>query len=159
MAPGAFFLVLKIFYLLFEYYQYLYFWVVQALAKAFRRRFFAYCTVMNATLQLSVGHRIAQARRKAGLTQVELAKRLGVTQQAITFWERQAPAPRAEMLSKLSEVLDISIDELLGIAPRPNTSGKKGPASRFEKLVDALAVQPRKRQERILDVLETMLRD
>ncbi len=51
------------------------------------------------------GKRIAEARLRAGLTQVELARRLGVTQQVIAAWERRNVALRAEQIRTLAEAL------------------------------------------------------
>jgi transcriptional regulator with XRE-family HTH domain len=105
--------------------------------------------------QLSeVGQRVAEARRRVGLTQVQLAEKLGVSQQVITFWEREAPAPKAEMLAKLSQVLGASADDLLGISEKIK---KKGPTSRLEQCFEVMANMPRRKQERILGIVETII--
>ena len=101
-----------------------------------------------------VGKRIAQARRKLGLTQVELAKELGVSQQVITFWEREAPAPRAEMLAQLTQILGVSSDELLGIGDQAK---RRGPTSRLETCFERVAGLPRRKREQIIGVVETLL--
>lgn len=102
-----------------------------------------------------VGKRIAEARKKAGLTQVDVATKLGVSQQVITFWEREAPAPRAEMLAPLAQLLNVSIDELLGLT---KATKKKGPASRLEKSFADVAKLPRRKQDQVLDVVDTLLK-
>ena len=65
------------------------------------------------TKRSEVGKRISKARKALGITQAALAKALDVNQQTITFWECEAPAPRSEILPKLSKTLNISIDYLL----------------------------------------------
>jgi DNA-binding XRE family transcriptional regulator len=51
-------------------------------------------------------------RERASLTQVELAKMLGVGQSTIAMWETGESAPRAALLPKIAELLKCSIDEL-----------------------------------------------
>ena len=54
-------------------------------------------------------------RESRGLTQHELAKRVGATQQAVSQWESGANAFSTETLIKLTEALACSADEILGI--------------------------------------------
>lgn len=56
---------------------------------------------------------LKKQREKRGITQAELAKKLGVTQEAVTKWETGRNKPRASTLIKLAEILDCSVDELL----------------------------------------------
>ena len=60
-------------------------------------------------------NRIAEIRRARGLMQSELAKQLGVTPQAISCYEQEKKEPRLKTLIKLSQALDCSLDELLGL--------------------------------------------
>ena len=60
----------------------------------------------------------ASARKRAGLTQKELAEKLGVDQSAVSFWETGKRAPRGAKLIRLANVLDCSIDELFDREPR-----------------------------------------
>lgn len=55
----------------------------------------------------------AFAREKAGLTQKEVAEKLGVDQSSVSFWETGKTFPRAFILSRLSEIYCCPIDELL----------------------------------------------
>lgn len=52
-------------------------------------------------------------REKAGLTQDDLAKKLYITRQSISKWENGTAEPSIEVLLKLAEIFDISVDELL----------------------------------------------
>lgn len=58
---------------------------------------------------------IAQ-RRKRGLTQEELAEKLDVSPAAISKWERGISTPELNMVCKLADCFEISVDELLGRA-------------------------------------------
>ena len=53
-------------------------------------------------------------REKVGLTQVELAEAIGVTQACVAIWESGKALPNSDKLPKLSEVLSCTIDELYG---------------------------------------------
>jgi transcriptional regulator with XRE-family HTH domain len=49
------------------------------------------------------GERIAQARELAGITQLQLAHKLGVSQEVVAYWERKPVALRAEQLAALAD--------------------------------------------------------
>ena len=63
--------------------------------------------------QIKIGKFISDLRKEKGLTQRELADKIGVTDRAISKWENGRGMPDISLLRKLSEVLDISINELL----------------------------------------------
>lgn len=56
----------------------------------------------------------ASARARVGLSQYEVARRLGVDQSSVSCWELGKRMPRAAMLVKLSELYCCIIDELMG---------------------------------------------
>jgi transcriptional regulator with XRE-family HTH domain len=91
------------------------------------------------------GRRIAEARLRAGLTQVELAKRLGVTQQAVAAWERRNVALRAEQIRTLAEALGTTADYLIGIAA--NWKGTKGPSGKIRHVFEQVSKLPRRQQQ------------
>lgn len=53
------------------------------------------------------------AREKIGLSQREVAEKLGVDQSSVSFWETGKTAPRASTLVKLSGLYGCTVDELL----------------------------------------------
>lgn len=53
-------------------------------------------------------------RKKQGLTQEELAKKLGVTNQSVSKWESAQCCPDIGLLPMLADIFEISIDELFG---------------------------------------------
>ena len=55
---------------------------------------------------------IKKLRQARGLTQVELAEAIGVSQVTVSDWERRGIMPKADKLPKIAEVLGCSIDEL-----------------------------------------------
>ena len=60
-----------------------------------------------------VGIRIAEGRRRQGLTQNRVAARMGVTPQAVSKWERALSCTDLVLMDELAELLDTSIDRLL----------------------------------------------
>ena len=53
-------------------------------------------------------------RRKKGLTQADLAVKLGVTQSLVAMWERGAVMPSAAKLPEIADMLGCTIDQLYG---------------------------------------------
>ncbi|MCL2862344.1 MAG: helix-turn-helix domain-containing protein [Firmicutes bacterium] len=61
-----------------------------------------------------IGQSIKTARKFAGLSQVELAKNIGTTHAAISYWENDINIPNVADCWRIADVLGISIDELVG---------------------------------------------
>ena len=61
---------------------------------------------------------ISALRKKKGITQEELAEGLGVTAQAVSKWENEISCPDIQLLPKIAELFDVSIDELMGVSKR-----------------------------------------
>lgn len=64
---------------------------------------------------VKVGARIAECRKKSGLSQEELAERLFVTRQAISKWENGTSVPSIDTLCEISKMFKISFEEILGL--------------------------------------------
>ena len=62
---------------------------------------------------MTTGQKIYEARRKAGMTQEELADRLGVSRQAVSKWESDTAFPETDKIIELCKLFDLSADELL----------------------------------------------
>lgn len=60
-----------------------------------------------------LGTKISQCRQNKNMTQEELARRLGITPQALSKWERNLSYPDIGLLSELCDVLEVSADALL----------------------------------------------
>ncbi len=66
---------------------------------------------------MTTGQRIKAARIKAGLTQKELGKRLGVAYQTLAQWENDLRKPKYETIQRILDALGISFPELMGMKP------------------------------------------
>ena len=61
----------------------------------------------------TLGQRIREHRRRAGLSQEALARRMDVSRQAVTKWESSQSAPSTENLFRLAELFGTTVDLLL----------------------------------------------
>ena len=59
------------------------------------------------------GMMIAGLRKERGMTQLELAEKMGVTDKAVSKWERDLSFPDVSSLPRLAEIFEISVDELM----------------------------------------------
>lgn len=64
-------------------------------------------------MELKIGARLAQLRRKQGLTQEQLAQRLGVSAPAVSKWETNSSYPDITLLCPLARALGVNVDTLL----------------------------------------------
>lgn len=79
-----------------------------------------------------VGALIAELRKEQGLTQKQLAEQLGVTDKAVSKWERGAGYPDITLLSKLAAALHISTGELLNGVREPHSTPAPEPEQTVE---------------------------
>ena len=92
---------------------------------------------------MSIGERIAELRTEQNISQVQLAKLLDISRQAISKWENDQTAPDTINLIKLAEVLDTDVEYL--------ATGRRGqqPApvvvqltERVDKVVEKVVEKP-----------------
>lgn len=79
---------------------------------------------------MTFAEKLKSIRKKAGLSQEQLAEKLGVSRQAVTKWETETGIPDIENMMAISALFDISIDELL--------SNERGMKKSNEYLLKAL---------------------
>ena len=90
-------------------------------------------------MKKSLGNMIAELRRQQGMTQLELAGKMGVTDKAVSKWERDLSCPDINSLPDLAEILGVSVDELMQVK-RETESPKKGSAEIVETVLKALTL-------------------
>lgn len=73
------------------------------------------------------GSMIAALRRQSGMTQLELAEKIGVTDKAVSKWERDLSFPDVSSIPKLAEIFGVSVDELMQVKSnrQGNVTSKK----------------------------------
>ncbi|MHB8627013.1 MAG: helix-turn-helix domain-containing protein [Aggregatilineales bacterium] len=65
--------------------------------------------------------RLKQARQRAGLSQAQLGRRLGVVFQQVAKWEQKVSAPTPDTLGRLAQILGCTTDWLLELVDEPNS--------------------------------------
>ena len=75
-------------------------------------------------MEQTLGKRIVSHRKRLGLTQDQLAERLGITAQAVSKWENDQSCPDITMLPKLAQIFGTTTDALLGIEHTPIHEGE-----------------------------------
>ena len=74
---------------------------------------------------MDLGNFISQRRKNMGLTQEQLAEKVNVSKSAIAKWETNGGIPDRDNLYKLSEVMDVTVDELHRIIRNNGGSGEQ----------------------------------
>jgi transcriptional regulator with XRE-family HTH domain len=74
----------------------------------------------------TLGMMVASLRKENGMTQMELAEKMNVTDKAVSKWERDLSCPDVNSLPKLASIFGISVDELMQIksAAQPDSDAK-----------------------------------
>lgn len=101
------------------------------------------------------GQRLVTLREAAGLTQAQVAGKLGITQHAYAYWERHPVALRPEQLAQLAAALNTAVDGLMG-----DPADKKrmaGPSGKARQIFEAVSRLPRRQQEKIFAILEPFI--
>lgn len=102
------------------------------------------------------GEKLLAARERAGLTQAELAQRMGVTQRAVAHWERTSTVLRPEVIEALADALKVSVDELIREKPSA-VRQPTGPTGKVRHAFDAVSKLPRRQQDKIVEVVEALV--
>ena len=66
-------------------------------------------------MKKTLGAMIAELRKQHGMTQLELAEKMGVTDKAVSKWERDLSCPDISSIPNLAEILGVSVEELMQV--------------------------------------------
>lgn len=103
-----------------------------------------------------LGNRISALRKEAGLTQVQLARALNVSQQAVQSWEAGRRRIQISILPAVAKLLSVSLEGLLG-EEAENVPRKRGPASRLEQQIQVISQLPKSRQKFVSEMLDALI--
>lgn len=81
----------------------------------------------------TLGKTIGLLRREKGMTQLELAEKMGVTDKAVSKWERELSCPDISSIPRLAEILGVSVDELMQVKPG---AGESAAGNKIESIVN-----------------------
>ncbi len=93
-----------------------------------------------------LNEKIKNARQAKGMTQEELAVLLNITRQTVSKWEKDSSVPDSNMLIKLSEVLDVTVSDLLGTNANESTSNDNL-AEQLERINKQLSANNRRNKK------------
>lgn len=104
----------------------------------------------------SLGTRLGRLRKQKGFTQVELAQKMGIIQSLVSDYERDRLRPHPEMIARFAVALDITSDEILGLAraPKPAGTTKNRRLLRRLQQIDRL---PKRDQDALIRTIDAFL--
>lgn len=91
---------------------------------------------------MTFAEKLKSIRKQTGMSQEQLAEKLGVSRQAVTKWETDADIPDIENIMAISALFDISIDELLS-----NERGEKKPPEYLYESITEYDIDEQKRYD------------
>lgn len=104
------------------------------------------------------GTRLARLRKARGLTQVQLAERVGISQPLLSYYEHESQSVPPGLLARFADALEATLEELvLGTKRRQPTVPQRVRHSRLAKRLHELESLPEADQKAILRILESLL--
>jgi len=104
---------------------------------------------------VQLGRRIAELRKAADITQVQLAEILGIAQQTMAHYEGGVSRIAVALLPPLARALNTTVEDLIGEDGK--RGGKRGPASKLQQQLDQVSQLPRAQQKFVSAMLDTVL--
>lgn len=101
------------------------------------------------------GARLAELRKAAGFTQEELAESIGMTRRMLAYYEVESGHPPTHLLPAIAAALNLTTDELLGLAPVKKAP--KGKDSRLQRRLAQLEKLDAPERRQIMQVLDTLI--
>ena len=102
-----------------------------------------------------LGARIAALRKDQGMTQVQLAEILRLTQQMIASYEVGRRRVPVSLLPQIAETLAVSLEELIG--KKDVQPAKRGPAPKLQQQIERIQRLPRAKNRFVIEMLDTVL--
>jgi transcriptional regulator with XRE-family HTH domain len=100
------------------------------------------------------GERLKQLRQQKGLTQAELAARLGISRRNYIYYESQGGSPSPELIAGLADALRVSADVLTGRHTKPDP---RLPSYRLLRRLKKLEQLPTHDQKAVLRMIDMMV--
>ena len=107
-------------------------------------------------MQLNIGTKIKELRRRDGRTQEALAEALGVTNQAVSRWESGGSYPDMELLPAIANYFHVSIDELFGYQNDREEKIKAILAEQFDVEEDSITMETNIQEDLGADSLDVV---
>ena len=105
-------------------------------------------------MKKTLGTMIAELRKQHGMTQLDLAEKMGVTDKAVSKWERDLSCPDIHSLPNLAEVLGVGVEDLMQIRKRAEISVNK--VSEIQEIVPKAVAMAMGIAVTVLTVLDSL---
>ncbi len=105
----------------------------------------------------ALGQRITNARKAQEITQVQLAKTLGVSQQTIAHYEGGKLRLVASIIPAIASAIGTTVVELMGEVPAQEPKSKRGPKSKLEQQIEQIRQLPKSKQKFVMEMLDTVI--
>ena len=102
----------------------------------------------------AMGARIAQLRKDSGITQVQLAQVMEVSQQTVTSWEVGRRGVPVSAVPALARALGCTVETLVG---EKAATVRRGPAPKLQQHMERINQLPKPQQRFVMQVLESVL--
>lgn len=101
------------------------------------------------------GKKLAQFRKVKGVTQQELADKIGVSRRVIAYYEGETNFPPTHLLIPIAKALRVSVDELLGLKKQDVSDSNHAALWRKLKKAEEL---PKKDRKAVVNYIELLLK-
>lgn len=101
-----------------------------------------------------LGARVAELRKTQGITQMQLAEWLGVSQQTINAYEVGRRRMAISALPILARLLGVSMEELIGEDAKP---AKRGPTPKLQQQIERIGLLPKTQQRVLMQMIDGVL--
>jgi transcriptional regulator with XRE-family HTH domain len=112
-------------------------------------------TALEREFFVSLGSRIAQLRKEAHLTQVQLAQSLDVAQSTLNAYELGQRRVPVSALPLLAKALGVNLEALMG--ETDTGARKRGPAPKLQQHMERISQLSKPQQRFVMQVLESVL--
>jgi transcriptional regulator with XRE-family HTH domain len=106
-----------------------------------------------------LGARLAKLRKASGLSQLQLAEKLGVTQPLISRYEKGDRRMYDDLIIETAKALGVTPNDLLGVAPsKPIAPELQSVSRRMIKYLKKVEALPRRAQDKVIATIELALK-
>ena len=103
----------------------------------------------------TIAQRLVRLRKEAGLSQAQMAEKLGLSQPVVSDYERGASRLHGELILKVAEILNVSADELLG---KETNKPKARPTGKVQQVFEEVSNLPRRQQDKVVEFVSAFVR-
>ena len=124
------------------------------LSAAFSDQTSPFVTAIDMRFYRALGARIAEARKAAGMTQVQLAELLRIPQQTLAHYEVGRVRIPAALVADCARLLAVPVESLMGEDAKP---ARRGPSPKLLQQIERIHRLPKSRQRFIMEMIDTAL--